>query len=95
MRIGIDIGENKLEAVAIDEYCLSCSLGSITNTLNQDFISHSGRISNVARIYDIVPKLWSRWVFSGKFSLHLSPQRFGDSKIVLDSPWLWDDATTL
>ena len=93
MRIGIDIGENKLEAVAIDEYCLSCSLGSITNTLN--FIAHSGRISNVARIHNIVPTLWSRWVFSGKFSLHLSPQQFGDSKIVLGSAWLWDDATTL
>ena len=95
MRIGIDIGENKLEAVAIDEYFLSRALGSIIGTLDRELIVIGRGISNVARIYDIVPKLWSRWVFSGKFSLHLSPQRFGDSKIVLDSPWLWDDATTL
>ena len=95
MRIGIDIGENKLEAVAKDEYCLSRSLGSITNTLNQNFIVHGGRISNVARIYNTVPKLWSQWVFSGKFILQLSPQQFGDSRVVLSAAWLWDDATTL
>jgi len=95
LRIGIDIGENKLEAVAIDEYCLSRALGSIIGNLDPEFIVLGAGVSNVARIYNTVPKLWSQWVFSGKFSLQLSPQQFGDSRGALGAAWLWDDATTL
>ena len=95
MRIGIDIGENKLEEVAIDEYCLSRALGSIIGTLDPGLIVIGRGIFNVARIYNTVPKLWSQWVFSGKFILQLSPQQFGDSRVVLSAAWLWDDATTL
>ena len=95
MRTGIDIGEIKLKAVAIDEDCLSRALSSINSTLDPDFIILGGETPNIARIYNTVPKLWSRCVFSGKFSLHLSPQQFEDSRVVRGAAWHWDDATTL
>ena len=48
-----------------------------------------GGMSNVAGLYDRVPALWSRWVFSDRVDTRLLPPRFGDSSGVRGAAWLW------
>jgi len=70
---------------------LARALASIINVLDPDVIVLGGGMSNVGRIYETVPKLWSQWVFSDKVETSLLPPRFGDSSGVRGAAWLWDD----
>ena len=46
-------------------------------------------LSNVDRLYENVPKLWSQWVFSDQVDTQLLPPKFGDSSGVRGAAWLW------
>jgi fructokinase/N-acetylglucosamine kinase len=59
--------------------------------LDPDVIVLGGGMSNVTRLYESVPKLWSHWVFSDKVETRLLPPKFGDSSGVRGAAWLWDD----
>tara|TARA_B100000676_G_scaffold281533_2_gene306676 strand:- start:765 stop:1661 length:897 start_codon:yes stop_codon:yes gene_type:complete len=72
---------------------LARALAGIINMLDPDVIVLGGGMSNVTRLYDSVPKLWSQWVFSDKVETRLLPPKFGDSSGVRGAAWLWDDKT--
>ena len=61
--------------------------------IDPDVIVLGGGMSNVTRLYESVPKLWSQWVFSDKIETRLLPPKFGDSSGVRGAAWLWDDKT--
>ena len=46
-------------------------------------------MSNVARLYANVPRLWDRFVFSDTVATRLMPPRHGDSSGVRGAAWLW------
>jgi fructokinase/N-acetylglucosamine kinase len=48
-------------------------------------------MSNIARLYDTVPKLWQRYVFSDRVDTQLVAPRHGDSSGVRGAAWLWND----
>ena len=70
---------------------LARALAGIINMLDPDVIVLGGGMSNVTRLYESVPKLWSHWVFSDKVETRLLPPKFGDSSGVRGAAWLWDD----
>ena len=75
---------------ALDLYCerLARALAGVINLLDPDVIVLGGGVSNIARLYDQVPKLWPRYVFSDRIATRLLPPKHGDSSGVRGAAWL-------
>jgi fructokinase len=58
---------------------LARSLASVINVLDPDVIVLGGGLSNLALLYDEVPRRWGEWVFSDVVRTRLLPNRHGDS----------------
>jgi len=65
------------------------SLAHVINILDPDVIVLGGGMSNVRRLYDNVPKLWGRYVFSDRVATRLVAPLHGDSSGVRGAAWLW------
>jgi len=68
---------------------LARALASIINVLNPDAIVLGGGVSNIARLYDDVPRLWADYVFSDVVTTRLVRAKHGDSSGVRGAAWLW------
>jgi fructokinase len=68
---------------------LARALASIINVLDPDVIVLGGGLSNVARLYQNVPALWGKWVFSDTVHTRLARNAHGDSSGVRGAAWLW------
>jgi len=64
-------------------------LASVINILDPDVIVLGGGIANIASLYETVPRLWGRYVFSDRVDTRLLPPRHGDSSGVRGAAWLW------
>lgn len=71
---------------------LARALASIINVLNPDAIVLGGGVSNIARLYEIVPDRWTDFVFSDFVSTRLLKAKYGDSSGVRGAAWLWSGA---
>jgi predicted NBD/HSP70 family sugar kinase len=71
---------------------LARSLASVINVLDPDVIVLGGGMSNVARLYTEVPRLWTRQVFSDHVATRLAPPVHGDSSGVRGAAWLWEES---
>jgi fructokinase len=69
---------------------LARSLASVINVLDPDVIVLGGGMSNVARLYTQVPRLWGRHVFSDQVATRLERHVHGDDSGVRGAAWLWD-----
>lgn len=69
---------------------LARALAGVINLLDPDVIVLGGGLSNIARLYDTVPRLWPRYVFSDRVDTKLVPPKYGDSSGVRGAAWLWD-----
>lgn len=69
---------------------LARSLAGVINVLDPDVIVLGGGMSNVARLYTEVPRLWGRHVFSDRVATRLAPPVHGDSSGVRGAAWLWE-----
>ena len=68
---------------------LARALATIINVLDPDVIVLGGGVSNIARLYDNVPKLLPRYVFSEYVETKIAPNVHGDSGGVRGAAWLW------
>lgn len=68
---------------------LARALAGVINLLDPDVIVLGGGLSNIARLYDSVPRLWPRYVFSDRVDTRLVPPKHGDSSGVRGAAWLW------
>ena len=77
---------------AMDRYeeRMARALGSVINVLDPDVVVLGGGISNIARLYDNVPKLWAPYVFSDRVATRLVRAKHGDSSGVRGAAWLWE-----
>ena len=66
------------------------ALASVINVLDPDVIVLGGGVSNVAALYEAVPKLWGEYVFSDTVTTPLRRNRHGDSSGVRGAAWLWE-----
>jgi fructokinase len=69
---------------------LARSLAHVVNILDPDVIVLGGGMSNIHRLYENVPRLWGRYVFSDRVDTRLVPNRHGDSSGVRGAAWLWE-----
>ena len=76
---------------ALERYVarLARALAGVINILDPDVVVLGGGLSNVDRLYEAVPRLWDRWVFSDGVATHLARNHHGDSGGVLGAAWLW------
>ena len=79
------------ETMARYEERLARALASVINVLDPDVIVLGGGMSNVARLYTQVPRLWGRHVFSDRVATRLVPPVHGDSSGVRGAAWLWNE----
>ncbi len=70
---------------------LARALAGVINLIDPDVIVLGGGLSNIARLYDTVPRLWPRYVFSDRIDTRLLPPKHGDSSGVRGAAWLWND----
>jgi fructokinase len=80
-----------LALAALDRYeeRLARALATVINVVDPDVIVLGGGMSNLARLYENVPHLWQRWVFSDRVTTPLRPNLHGDSSGVRGAAWLW------
>jgi fructokinase len=69
---------------------LARALASVINVLDPDVIVLGGGMSNVARLYTEVPRLWAQHVFSDHVATRLARPTHGDASGVRGAAWLWD-----
>jgi fructokinase len=85
-----DAGE-PLAIACLERYSdrMARGLAGVINLLDPHVIVLGGGMSNVARLYSDVPRLWGSFVFSDKVSTRLVPPRHGDSSGVRGAAWLF------
>jgi fructokinase len=73
---------------------LGRSLASVMNLLDPDVIVLGGGLGQIARLYESVPRLWGKYVFSDHIATRLLRPHHGDASGVRGAAWLWgpDDA---
>lgn len=74
---------------------LARALAGVINVLDPDVIVLGGGMSNVARLYTEVPRLWTRGIFSDHVATRLARNAHGDSGGVRGAAWLWDKGMTV
>jgi fructokinase len=78
-------------AAAIDDFIdrLGRALAVVVNLIDPDVFVFGGGLSNLPEIYDRVPAVIERHVFSDAWSAKLAPARWGDSSGVRGAARLW------
>ena len=71
------------------EHRLARGLAHVVNLIDPEIIVLGGGLSNLERLYEIVPNLWSQWVFSDRVDTKLVKAKYGDSSGVRGAAWLW------
>jgi predicted NBD/HSP70 family sugar kinase len=66
------------------------SLATVINVLDPEVIVLGGGMSNIARLYDHVPRLWKLYCFSDRVDTRLVKPLHGDSSGVRGAAWLWE-----
>ena len=79
------------ESLSRYENQLARALASVINLIDPEIIVLGGGVSNIERLYETVPRLWSNWVFSDRVDTKLVPPTHGDSSGVRGAAWLWPD----
>jgi fructokinase len=68
---------------------LARGLTHVINVLDPDVIVLGGGMSNIGRLYETVPLLWSQYVFSDRIDTKLRRPVHGDSSGARGAAWLW------
>jgi len=77
------------EALARYEHRLARALAHVINLFDPEVIVLGGGMSNVGALYERVPRLWGKWVFSDRVdTTRLRPPAHGDSSGVRGAAWL-------
>ncbi len=78
-------------AAALERHAerLARALAHVINLLDPHVIVLGGGLSNMAHLYDQVPRLWGQWVFSDVVQTRLVRARHGDSSGVFGAARLW------
>jgi fructokinase len=68
---------------------LARSLATVINLMDPDVIVLGGGMSNADELYERVPQIWQKWVFSDTVVTPLRKAAHGDSSGVRGAAWLW------
>ena len=76
-------------AISLYAERLARALASVINVIDPDIIILGGGLSNIEKLYELVPSLWQKWAFSDELSTRLVKNQHGDSSGVRGAAWLW------
>jgi len=65
------------------------ALAAVLNIVDPDVVVLGGGMSQIARLYEAVPRIWQEWAFSDRVDTALRPPVHGDSSGVRGAAWLW------
>jgi fructokinase len=86
---------DKDAAAHMELYCdrLARALAGVINIVDPHVIVLGGGLSKMTPLYDRVPELWKRYVFSEPehIATRLLPPKHGDSSGVRGAAWLWPE----
>ena len=68
---------------------LARGLASVINVVDPDAIVLGGGLSSISALYEQVPRLWARYIFSDRVATPLRPPVHGASSGVRGAAWLW------
>ncbi|MEO8124830.1 MAG: ROK family protein [Burkholderiales bacterium] len=75
---------------------LARALAAVINLVDPDVIVLGGGLSQIERLYEAVPRLWQRHVFSAgadqRLRTRLAKSAHGDASGVRGAAWLWREA---
>jgi len=85
-----DTGDGAAIAL-LDVYAdrMARALGVVVDLLDPDMIVLGGGMSNIARLYEVLPHSVAKHVFSDAFDTPIVPALHGDSSGVRGAAWLW------
>ena len=77
----------------IERYCerLARGLAHVVNIVDPEAIVLGGGLSSIAALYQRVPQLWMRYIFSDRAVTRLLPPVHGDASGVRGAAWLWPE----
>ncbi len=67
---------------------LAQALANVINIVDPDIVVLGGGVSNIDALYERVPLLWGRWIFSDIVATRLARNVHGDSSGVRGAAWL-------
>ena len=70
------------------------AIATIINVVDPDVIVLGGGLSNITRLYDNVPRLWTPHIFSDRVDTRLVRAKHGDASGVRGAAWLFGDPPT-
>jgi fructokinase len=75
----------------LDRYIdrMARALASVINIIDPEVIVLGGGVSNMAFLYQEVPRRWGHYIFSDRVDTKLVPAAHGDSSGVRGAAWLW------
>ena len=68
---------------------LARGLASVINLIDPDAIVLGGGLSSIAALYEHIPQLWTRYIFSDRIVTRLLRPVHGDASGVRGAAWLW------
>ena len=68
---------------------LARGLAAVINVIDPQAIVLGGGLSSVSALYELVPRLWARYIFSDRVATPLLPPVHGASSGVRGAAWLW------
>jgi fructokinase len=85
-------GDDAAEAtLARYEDRMARALAVVINILDPDVVVLGGGMSNLARLYEAVPRLWTEHAFTDRVDTTLRAPVHGDSSGVRGAAWLWPE----
>jgi fructokinase len=69
---------------------LARALVVVMNIVDPDVIVFGGGVSKISQLYDLLPPLLGRYIFSDVMTTRVLPAKHGDSSGVRGAAWLWD-----
>jgi len=72
------------------EHRFARAIASVINLVDPDVIVLGGGLSNVQRLYERVPAIWTAHIFSDHVATRLVPAKHGDASGVRGAAWLWN-----
>ncbi len=90
---GADAGDTAALAT-MDRYAerLARALATVVNIVDPEVIVLGGGVSNIARLYRVLPELLRREVFTDQVAVRVVPPKHGDASGVRGAAWLWPPA---
>lgn len=86
------LDDDLLASTVLEAYCqrMARALASVINIIDPDVIVLGGGMSNTQHLYQRVPEIWQKYIFSEyAVDTRLVQARHGDSSGVRGAAWLW------